>query len=411
MSGMPAGEMHSVTAPGGRRLSSVEPLISVIRDVADLASVRDTWLGLVTDQIAVDPDFFEAGLRADPKIVRPHVVVLERDGERSAMLIARLERLELRVRAGYRTLYAPRVRSITVVYGGILGEVDEGAFELLLGSVRDSLAKGEADVAIFRHLPLESALHRIAAGTPPFLARQHVMESEIHWELSLPESLDDVLRSLSTSSRKNTKWYTRRLERDYKDSLAVRIFTEPAELDDFFRDVEAVSAKTYQRALGVSFGDTPAHRERTRVSMEQGWFRGYVLYLDGRPCAFQHGELYGGRFRLGTPGYDPELARLSVGTYLLLRLIDDLCADDNARVFDYGLGDADYKRRFGTRSWTEGSVLIYAPTLRAATINVVRTTLLKSVGLAKSVIGSGELFHRIKRGWRRRLTGAGSPAS
>ncbi len=327
------------------------------------------------------------------------------------MLIARLERLELRVRAGYRTLYAPRVRSLTIVYGGILGDVDERTFELLLGSVRDSLAEGEADVAIFRHLPLDSALHRIASRTPPFLARQHVMESEIHWELTLPESLDDLLRSLSSNTRKNTKWYTRRLERDYKNSLVVRVFTEPAELDDFFRDVEAVSALTYQRALGVAFGDTPAHRERTRVSMERGWFRGYMLYLDGRPCAFQHGELYGGRFRLGSPGYDPALARLSVGTYLLLRLIGDLCGDDDAVVFDYGLGDADYKRRFGTRSWTEGSVLIYAPTGRAATINVVRTILLKSVGLAKRVIGSGELFRRMKRGSRRRLTGAGSRTS
>ena len=68
------------------------------------------------------------------------------------MLIARIERLELAVRAGYRTLYAPQVRSLTVVYGGILGDVDEQTFRLLLGSVRRSLAEGEADVAIFRYL-------------------------------------------------------------------------------------------------------------------------------------------------------------------------------------------------------------------------------------------------------------------
>ena len=235
-------------------------MIRVLRDVAELASVRDAWLRLVTDQIAVDPDFFVATLNADPRIVRPHIIVLERHGEPEAMLIARIERLELRVRAGYRTLYAPRVRSLTIVYGGILGDVDEATFGVLLRSVRESLAADEADVAIFRHLPLDSAFYRIASTEPSFLARQHVMDADIHWELELPESLDHVLRSLKPKKRKNMNWYTRRLERDYEGRMSMRIFTEPTELDEFFRDVEPVSLKTYQRALGVSFGDTPAHR-------------------------------------------------------------------------------------------------------------------------------------------------------
>lgn len=396
--------MHDVTLRDDGRASLQEPRISVLRDVAELASVRDAWLELATDQVVVDPDFFEAGLEADPQIVRPHVVVLERNGRKEAMLIARLERLELRVRAGYRTLYAPRVRSLTVVYGGILGEVDEPTFRLLLASVRGSLAEQEADVAIFRHLALDSAFYRIASSSPPWLARQHVMDSETHWELTLPESIDDVLRGLSSKTRGNMKSYARRLEREYEGRLSVRIFTGPAELDDFLRDVEAIAAKTYQRALGVAFGDTHAHRTRTRVSMEHGWFRGYVLYLDDRPCAFHHGELYGGRFRLGRPGYDPEFSRLRVGTYLLLRLIDDLCKDEHAHVLDRGFGDADYKRRFGTRSWREASVIVYAPTFRAARINLVRTSLLGAVRLAKRIFGKGEVYRRVRRGWRRRLT-------
>jgi CelD/BcsL family acetyltransferase involved in cellulose biosynthesis len=137
--------------------------------------------------------------------------------------------------------------------------------------------------------------------------------------------------------------------------------------------------------------------------MEQGWFRAYVLYLDGRPAAFQYGELYAGRFRLGRPGYDPGLAHLRIGQYVLLRLLDDLCRDDDARILDYGPGDAEYKRRFGSHSRREGSVVIYAPTFRAARINVLRTVLSGSVSLAKRAIGRGELFNRIKKGWRRRL--------
>ena len=141
------------TAPRRARTAAS---IRVLRDAAELASVRDAWLRLRRDQVAVDPDFFEAALRADRRSSGRTSSSLEENGTAQAMLIARIERLELAVRAGYRKLYAPQVRSLTVVYGGILGDVDEQMFRLLLGSVRRSLAEGEADVAIFRYLPLDS---------------------------------------------------------------------------------------------------------------------------------------------------------------------------------------------------------------------------------------------------------------
>ena len=43
-------------------------------------------------------------------------------------------------------------------------------FRLLLGSVRESLADGEADVAIFRYLPLDSPFYRIASTRRAVLA-------------------------------------------------------------------------------------------------------------------------------------------------------------------------------------------------------------------------------------------------
>lgn len=405
MPGESAAAPPAVQSAGAREGElGAERRIRVLRDVSELAAIRDRWLGLAIDQIYADPDFFEAALRADSKIVRPHVVALERGDELEAMLVGRIESLEFGVRAGYRKLYTPHVQSITVVQGGVLGVVDESTFRVLLASVRDSLAAGEGDVAIFRYLPLDSALYSIASTELPFLRRQHVADSEVHWELTLPESVDDILRALSKSTRQTVNRYRRKLEREYDGRISVRIFTGTDELDDFFRDVEPVSAKTYQRALGVSYGDTPAHRERTHASMEHGWFRGYVLYLDDRPCAFHYGDLYRGRFRHGRPGYDPEFADLRVGTYLMLRLFDDLCEHPEAKIVDYGVGDADYKRRFGTRSWREGNVVVYAPTFRAASINVIRTALLAGVRMAKRVFGKGALYQRIRRDWRRRLT-------
>lgn len=390
-------------ASGGHR-DQAGHRVRVVRDLAGLPEIRGPWLRLVNDSVLVDPDFFEAAVRAEEEIVRPHVVILERDGDVVAMLIGRIERLEFGVRAGYRTLYAPRVTAITIVQGGILGDVDGEVFELLLDSVHDSLAAGEGDVAIFRYLPLDSTLYTEASAKLPFVRTQHFADSEVHWELTLPGSVDEILGALSSSTRQTVKRYTRKLEREYEGRIESRVFTDPTELDEFFREVEPVSAKTYQRALGVSFGDTPRHRERTLASMENGWFRGYVLYLDGRPVAFHYGDLYRGRFRHGRPGYDPDYAHLRVGTYLMLMLFDDLIRDPQALVVDYGVGDADYKRRFGTRSWREGNVVVYAPSVRAILVNMTRTSLLGAVLVTKRVLGKGAVYQRVKRGWRRRLT-------
>jgi CelD/BcsL family acetyltransferase involved in cellulose biosynthesis len=383
-----------LSAPGGERR------LRVLRSTSELAPVRDAWLRLQGDEVVTDPDFFEATL-LDPAVLRPHVLVLERGGDAEAMLVARIEELRLTSRLGYRTVYAPEVRSITVVNGGILGTVDDDAFRELLASLRASLADGEADIATFRYLPVESPFYRIASTEPPFLARQHVRDSEVRWETELPGSFEELLSGHSGKTRRNLRSYARKLEETYDGRLEVRRYTRPEEIEDFFRDVEVVAPKTYQGALGVALRDTPVQRARTKLCLERGWFRGFVLVLDGLPCSFQYGELYRGRFRLGRPGYDPALSHLRIGTYLLLQVLDELCSDDEARLVDFGIGDAEFKERFGTKRYREGNVLVYTPTLRGARINLTRTALESGIRAAKSIAGRSKLAASLKRRSRR----------
>lgn len=408
MSSPPADAAPSHRAGvGSPHVPSGSGRVRVLRSVPELASVRDAWRRLQDDQIVADPDFFEVS-QQDPIVVRPHVVLLERSGDVDAMLVGRVERLRLRSRLGYQTVYAPEVRSITVLNGGILGDVDDGGFRRMLACIRGSLADGEADIAIFRYLPVDSPFYRIASTEVPFLGRQHFADSEVRWELELPESVDDILRLSSGKTRQKLMSYVRKLERTYEGRLAVRRYVRPEEIDDFFRAVEAIAPKTYQHALGVALRDTPVQRERTRLALERGWFRGYVLQLDGRPCSFQYGELYRGRFRLGRPGYDPALSHLRVGTYLLLKAFEDLCADETARIVDFGIGEAEYKERFGTTSVREGNVIVYAPTFRGARLNLTRTALESSIRMTKRVAGRGKLARSLKRRFRER---AGPPIS
>jgi CelD/BcsL family acetyltransferase involved in cellulose biosynthesis len=379
--------------------------VRVVRDVGELEALVPEWKRLQPGYITADPAYFEVSLRVDPSIVRPHVVVLERDGQLEAMLIARLEERELSVRAGYKTIYSPRVTAIVTVYDGILGNPDDRALRLLVRSVRDSLADGEADMAIFHYLPVESPEHRLIEAEAGPLTRQYLGKPGVHWELELPDSFAALLGSRSRNTRKYANKIIRRLEEEFGDRLEVKVFADPADLDVFFRDVDAVVAKTYQHALGIDHGDTPARRERVRVCMEEGWFLGTVLYVDGRPVSFLYGELYGERFRGFSTGYDPALADFNIGTYVRLKAFELFIADGRARLYDHGVGDDDFKRAFGTRSWIEKSVVIYAGRLRPVTINLVYTTLEGGVRGAKRLLGRGALFRRLKRSWRAKLKG------
>ena len=387
---------------GGTAIGTTERL-TVVRDVAGIAEIRDAWLALQGRDITTDPDYYLAGVEGDPKIVRPHLVLLEREGAPHAMLVARVERLQLPVKIGYTSLLTSSVTSVTVVAGGVLGDPDEETFRTLFGRLRRSLAEREADACIFLQLPVESSWHRIVSSEPSFLHRQHLHDTDVHWQLDLPASVEDVSRSMSKGTRSNIKNYSNRLKRDFGETLEIRVFESLDGIDDLFRDVETVAAKTYQRGLGVAFGDTAAHRRRTEVAMERGWFRAYILYAAGKPIAFGYGDRYRGIYRAGRPGYDPEFSNYRPGTHLLMWSIDNLCRDPEVEILDLGVGDAEFKRRFCNRGWDEASVIVYAPRVRPVAINLTRSALLTVIGQGKRLAKRRGAYTSLKRRSRDRL--------
>jgi CelD/BcsL family acetyltransferase involved in cellulose biosynthesis len=356
--------------------------IRVLSTVADLGSVRGSWLAFGGAHIASNPDFFATVTEQDPHVERPHVLVVEEDGKPSTLLAGRIERVELGVRLGSRTVYAPRVRSLTIVPDGVLGRVDERSVAEVILSVRLALVEGVADVAIFRHVDIDSPFYQLATATPLRGAHGRRPDSDAHWELDLPPSFEDFLRSLSTPRRKSIGRTIRRLEHEHGERLTIRRYTDPADIDPYFADVGTVAGRTSRRGACLSFGDTPSHRARTRFAMERGWYRGYVLSLAGDPVAFEHGALYRGRFFSGRPGHDPRYAHLGVATYLFMHALAELCSDPDAHVLDHEVGDAEYKSAYGSRCRRESSLVVYAPTFRARRINLVRSALRTTNGIA-----------------------------
>jgi Acetyltransferase (GNAT) domain len=373
----------------------------VARSVDEIEAMRKSWQMFDLPSVHHDIDFYLAKVRSRPAIVRPHAILLERDGRPEAIAIGRLEENALECRLGYKTVYRPRARVLVMRPGILLRREAEATARAIVDEIIDCLARGEADAASFYGLDVDSHLLRAARESPPRICRAPFTAHEGHKTLVLADSVDEFLASRSRHARSELRSLDRRLTRKYGERLSIKIFRAPDEIDQLFADMDRVSAKTYQRALRVGFDDSEEQRQTIALALRRGWFRAYVLYLDAEPIAYRSGFVYRGRFTGSKTGYDPTYRDDRVGTYLLVRLIGNLCADNAVDVLDLGYGDSEEKRRFSSSSSDEVHPLIFAPTFTGVRVNLARTTIAAADKLGRRTLQETGLIRPAKRWWLR----------
>ncbi|HEY4348242.1 MAG TPA: GNAT family N-acetyltransferase [Gaiellaceae bacterium] len=376
--------------------------LELARTAEGLEALRTDWQQLPWEREEAAYEYFTTRLRTRPETISPFAAIVYEDGAPVAGLAGRLESRRLDTALGYKVLYAPLVRYLRIVDGGIVAP--EGpARALLLGALSGVLARGEADVLGLPAFEVDSSLGDALAALAGPLERQPFVAPWMRRRLVLPESFDEFLGSRSHKTRKGVRQDRRRLDAAFGSRLTVTRVGEPSGLDTLLRDAERVARSTYQRKLGAGFEDTESQRALIEVGLEHGWLRGYLLYLDGDPIAYWLCAVYGETMLLKTGGYDPAHAADRVGIHLLMRVIEDACADPALRILDFGPGDAGYKEQFSSESVRERNLVLFAPTFHARRINATRTAILGPARLARRALDATQLTDKVRTGWRRRL--------
>jgi hypothetical protein len=376
-------------------------------------SLRDAWADLEPARIDADPDFLGAVAGVRPEVLSPYVAAIGvDDAEWAAMAVGRLETIAVPCRLGYQRVPSPRLRTITIVDGGMIGDLDVDRAERLVRDLVAAVDRGDAEALAFHKLrvgsPVHDAVMRVGAGLPR--RRFRVDAPRSRWLLDLPDTLAAYRSSRSRSTRESLKRYEKKFERDFAGRYELRRFDQPGDLESILADMEPVAAKTYQRTLGVGFADNAEFRALIELGLRRGWFRAWVLYIDGGPVAFWFGFGYRGVFLIGSPGYDPALGDYRVGNYVHLRMVDDLCQDPTIMSVDYGSGDAEYKRRFGTSETEEQDVLVFGPGGRALGARLELDAAAALNRLAKRMVG-GRLAETIRKRWRHGSTKPAGPVA
>ena len=366
-----------------------------------MESLRPLWENL-NEYPNAQVDFFRLINEARQTVVRPHVLVVERDGKPDGLAVGRVVQQQFNCCVGYKTFSLGEVRQLHIIQGGVLGCAGEASATALLTELLTMLKRRDVDLVFASHLDTASSFFRLAKSRPGILCRDKVIVAKSHWKTSLPATQGDFLQRLNKKHRYWLRRMDRLIERDFPNQVSVRSYTEATDLAELTAALECVAAKTYQRRLGAGYRNDKEHALRLAFAAARGWLRAYVLYLGNRPAAFWVGTLYKGVFHSETTGYDPQFRSHEVGTVLFMKMVERLCRE-GAKAIDFGLGDALYKRRFGDQQWQEASVLIYSPTWRGTSLNLAKTTIEAPALCLHSMLRIGNLQQRLKTLWRRHV--------
>jgi hypothetical protein len=388
-----------VTGGGRDRLM----VATTIEEVEDL---RPFWEQMQWHPNA-DIDYFLTVIKYRKEVETPYVLLLRTDDKVKAMLVGRIEKFQLELKFGYKVLLKPNVRSLTIVYGGVLGDFSSSNCDVIFSEIINLLDNGAFELVFFNHLKIDSSLYRAVTETHGILRHGNLSEISLHWKTAPFKSYDEFLGKRTQNTRHNLRRYSKALQKEFGEAVTVKKFSKPDELDTLMAHTEEIAKKSYHRGIAAGFSATPEVQQRVLLALERKLFRSWILYVNDHPCAYWTGLRYGDTFFTETTGYVPDYDRYHPGTFLFVKMMEGLSAEGVTSV-DFGFGDAQYKRNYCETYWEEASVHIFAPTLKGMILNLSKTALGLGSRFSHRILGRMDMLMKVKKRWRNRLVKKGN---
>jgi hypothetical protein len=338
-------------------------------------------------------------------VLQPNVVAVLRQGAVESLLLARTVEGRVPIKLGYLTIWRPKVRTVDVLHEGFVGTVTPDGASAALKVLMGELNRGKADRITFSEHRDDSFLVTAIRQLPGWFWRDLAPAGSSHWAMALPEAPGEFLRRMKSKHRSWIKNKTRDLEAKFPGAVRCAMFSRPEEIRRAMVDVEAVAAKTYLRGMGKGFKNDEAHIRQFEMESKAGTLRIFILYGADAPLAYWTGCVYRSTYHSGGTGYDPALRDLELGTLVLVNLIDHLCGE-KVKVFDFGLGDAFYKKRFADQSWNEVSLSIYRLSPRGAALKLAFMASHSIDRFLRLILSKLKLMDWVKRTWRAKMAPA-----
>jgi hypothetical protein len=384
--------------------------IATATNLEEIEKIRNIWESMQTHPNS-DIDHYINVINLKQNIIRPHIILLNYHDRPISMIAGRIEKLPFDLKFGYKRLFSPMVQSLTIIYGGLLGDLTKSSCEILFKEFTRLLSSGQVDIIRINYLDINSPLYHFAAKTPRMFSRDLFPIFNTHWRMILPETIEAFYKSRSRKHRYWLRRIERLLEQDYPDEVKYIGYESDGGLAKLFTDAEYIARKTYQRGLHVGFIDSGETRKIYSLLAKQGRLRAYVMYIKNEPSAFWIGEHYRNTFYLYSTGYDPIFKKYEIGTILFVKMLKNLFSIGGIEYLDFGFGDAPYKMRFGDESWQEATVHVFSTNFSGIKLNMLRMLTMGSYRFSLGLLKGLNLLGKAKKLRRSQVTPKGEEKS
>lgn len=376
--------------------------VATLTTLDALEAVRPLWEAHQRHPLA-DYDFYALICRIRAPRTQPCVLALLDNGTPLALLVGRIDTEDKAIRVGYATLGTLPTQQLRFIAGGLLG--DPAAHHLAhFTRAIDQLMRTEGiSSAVFESIQPTTATDTGLRAVYGWWRCAAVEGTSRHWRLTLPDTWDAFLKGRSTKHRYWINRLPRVLDREFPGRWRIETCTTLVQASTFIHAADAVTAKTYHRALGVGFRGTAEYIERVRLEAQHGRLKGYVLFIDESPKAFWYCVAYHDTLHLIATAYDPAFKTYEVGTVLLMQVLKEQCGTA-LRHIDFGLGDADYKQRFGSESFMEGPMYVFSPSLKGYAMRCFYEGMRIINQVARTVFDRLGATQGLKTRWKNKLS-------
>ena len=368
--------------------------------------LREPWLELSRRTNAlppnVNPDRFLATLQAMGPKVNPYIVIFRNAGVPRAMIVARKSGGRSISQLGYLRIPSPSVKSLDIVYGGLLAS-DEAGARSVANHIAMLLTKRIVDRVLVNHLAMNSLPYREIACHADITRALRIERTEPHWVIK-PDSADPEfgLSSLSSRTRRTLRRERRKIEKTL-GSVHVDLLGRRRDVDRIIDWAAQITSVTFHDKLGNPFRDAAIWRYPLELEADRDALCAVFMLAQTQPIAFFIGSLHANTLFLDATGYLPQHAAYSPGKHLLLWLIRH-CAAERIETIDLGFGDAEYKRVFGTHHWAEQSIRLYGRSVRGMAAWITNAMTTRGATRLQATANRLGIARRIKNAWRWSMT-------
>lgn len=372
-----------------------------LKSLSDLDAIRHFWEKW---QHHPNSDFshFQLICKMRKEVIRPHIVVVEDGGQICSLIVARLEKNYICPRIGYFKILRIPSTVLNIIHEGLIGHIDEAIAKEVASHLFSILYSKEADVLVFNQLREGSPLLDAIMNHRYRWLRERKPQYTTHRQMELPQEQGFILKRMKSKHRSWIRGREKKMISACRGDLRWKWLTKIYDIEGLCRMLEEVAALTYQRGLGAGFIDDDEHRNRFELFNSRGQMRMQLLEIKGKIRAFWIGTLYNGVFHSSETAYDPALREYEPGTLIYLHMVDEL-VKERVEKFDFGLGDAHYKERFGNNAWDALTIRIFSPTVKGLTLKVLIDLFGFLDSATRRILRKTGFFDSFKTRWRRHI--------